>query len=246
MQLVRTCSFCHAKRFQYESPSFCCYNGQVVLANENVPEVLCTLFTSQTEEGLEFRGHIRAYNIIFAFTSFGVKLDKELATSRQGVYTFHAQGQVYHDLPSLIPSGNSPCYFQLYFYDTDKEVQNRLNVLTEVSLDKSMVKKLMEVLSGNPYSQVLRKLQHVPLDSYQIHIRSDAKLDQRVYNSPSADQVAAIWLEGNNPNVPHDHDIIVHSIFGHKHRVKHYYGYYDALQYPLLFPRGEVGWHQNI
>ncbi|KAG5520326.1 hypothetical protein RHGRI_033033 [Rhododendron griersonianum] len=243
---VRTCSFCHAKRFQYESPSFCCYNGQVVLANENVPEALRTLFTSQTEEGLEFRRHIRAYNSIFAFTSFGVKLDKELATSRQGVYTFRAQGQVYHDLPSLIPSGSTPCYFQLYFYDTDKEVENRLNVLSEVSLDKSIVEKLMEVLSGNPYSQVLRKLQHVPLDSYHIHIRSDAKLDQRVYNTPSADQVAAIWIEGNNPNVPHDHDIIVHSTSGHKHRVKHYYGCYDALQYPLLFPRGEVGWHQNI
>ncbi|KAG5560632.1 hypothetical protein RHGRI_003828 [Rhododendron griersonianum] len=156
------------------------------------------------------------------------------------------EGQVYHDLPSLIPSGSTPCYFQLYFYDTDKEVENRLNVLSEVSLDKSIVEKLMEVLSGNPYSQVLRKLQHVPLDSYHIHIRSDAKLDQRVYNTPSADQVAAIWIEGNNPNVPRDHDIIVHSTSGHKHRVKHYYGCYDALQYPLLFPRGEVGWHQNI
>lgn len=122
-----------------------------------------------------------------------MKLDKELATSRQGVYTFRAQGQVYHDLPSLIPSGNTPCYFQLYFYDTDKEVQNRLNVLSEISLDKSIVEKLMEVLSGSPYSQVLWKL-HVPLDSYQIHIRSDAKLDQRVYNTPSADQVAAIWI----------------------------------------------------
>ncbi|KAH7860945.1 hypothetical protein Vadar_019830 [Vaccinium darrowii] len=188
LRAVPPCSFCHAKKFQYESRSFCCYNGQVVLANEGVPKALRTLFTSQNDEGLEFRRHIRAYNSMFAFTSFGVKRDKELATSRQGVYTFRAQGQVYHDLPSLIPSGDSPCYFQLYFYDTDNELQNRLSILGKAPLDKCVVKKLMEVLSGNPYSQVLRKLQQDQLDSYQIRIRSDVKLDQRVYNSPSADQ----------------------------------------------------------
>ena len=32
----------------------------------------------------------------------------------------------------------------------------------------------------------------------------------------------------------------------HKHTTKHYYGCYDPLQYPQLFPKGDVGWHQNI
>ncbi|KAG5581280.1 hypothetical protein H5410_051907 [Solanum commersonii] len=37
--------------------------------------------------------------------------DKEIASARKGVCTFRAQGQIYHDLPSLVPRDNNPCYF---------------------------------------------------------------------------------------------------------------------------------------
>ena len=104
----------------------------------------------------------------------------------------------------------------------------------------------MRVLLGNPYAQFFRRLEDAPLDAYEIRIRSDVKLDQRIYNSPSIDQVVTIWIEENNPNVAHERDIIVHAHSGHKHTVKHYYGCYDPLQYPLSFPQGDVGWHQNI
>lgn len=33
---------------------------------------------------------------------------------------------------------------------------------------------------------------------------------------------------------------------GHSKRICYYYGCYDSLQYPLLFPYGEPGWHQGI
>ena len=69
----QSCRFCDAKRFQYEPPSFCCYNGQVVLFVPRVPKDLYKLYTTQSEEALEFRWHIRTYNSIFSFTSFGVK-----------------------------------------------------------------------------------------------------------------------------------------------------------------------------
>ncbi|KAF7152941.1 hypothetical protein RHSIM_Rhsim01G0079700 [Rhododendron simsii] len=62
----------------------------------------------------------------------------------------------------------------------------------------------MDMFSANPYAMFLRRLDQSSLDSYRIHIRTDVKLDQRVYNSPSADQVAAIWIEGNNANVTHE------------------------------------------
>ncbi|KAG5563862.1 hypothetical protein RHGRI_000157 [Rhododendron griersonianum] len=253
LRSMANCRFCQAKRFQNEPPTFCCHNGEVVLTSPSVPSNLRNLFTTQTVEALEFRKHIRAYNSIFGFTSFGVTLDKGLANSTGGVYTFRAQGQIYHELPSLIPSATSPCYFQLYFYDTDNELQNRLDIMErkldpkkKPPLNPHIVRTLMDMLSANPYAMFLRRLDQSSLDSYRIHIRTDVKLDQRVYNSPSADQVAAIWIEGNNATVSHERDIIVHSNSGHKHRVQHYYGCYDPLQYPLLFPRGEFGWHQNI
>lgn len=50
-----------------------------------------------------FCKNIRACNCIFAFKYVGVKLDKEIAFSKQGVYSFGAQEQIYHELPPLIP-----------------------------------------------------------------------------------------------------------------------------------------------
>ena len=75
----------------------------------------------------------------------------------------------------------------------------------------------------------LRQLENSPLDSYEIHIQSDIKLVQKVYNSPLVDQVVVIWIEENNPNIAHERDNIIHTHLGHKHTIKHYYGCYDPL-----------------
>ena len=96
----------------------------------------------------------------------------------------------------------------------------------------------MRVLLENLYAQFFRRLEDAPLDTYEIQIRSDVKLDQRIYNSPSIDQVVTIWIEENNPNVAHERDIIVHAHSNHKHTIKHYYGCYDPLQLPsIISPR---------
>ena len=81
---------------------------------------------SQTEKAIEFRKNIRSYNNMFSFTYFGVSLDKNLASLRQGIYTFRVHGQIYHDFPALVPEENNLCYFQLYFYDIGNELQNRM------------------------------------------------------------------------------------------------------------------------
>ena len=104
-----------------------------------------------------------------------------------------------------------------------------------MSLNETIVQNLMNILLQNPYGQFFHILERAPLDVYEIRIKSEISLDKRVYNSPLVDQVAAIWIEGNNSNLAHEHDIIVHAQSGDKHKVKHYYGCYDPLQYPLLF-----------
>ncbi|KAL3531640.1 hypothetical protein ACH5RR_005161 [Cinchona calisaya] len=176
---------------------------------------------------------------MFSFTSFGVKLDKDLASNKKGVYTFRVQGQIYHDLPSLIPNEDGPIYFQLYFYDTDNEIQNRMKILPNGNIQEEIVKKLMHIMQENPYAKFFKKLRDFSsVKDVQIHIAKDVRLDQRVYNSPSTDQVAAIWIEGNNPSIPFERDIVVNSHCENRYRVNYYFGCYDPLQYPLLFPNG--------
>lgn len=71
-------------------------------------------------------------------------------------------------------------------------------------------------------------------------------VDQICHNSPSADQVAAIEVEGNNDfNIPYDRNFIVPGRDGHTNPIKPYFGCYDPLQYPLFFPYGDNGWQQH-
>lgn len=65
---------------------------------------------------------------MFAFTSLGVDIDRLINTGR-GPYIFRINGVVHHHIGSLIPEeGNRPQYAQLYIYDAENEVQNRLAI----------------------------------------------------------------------------------------------------------------------
>ena len=68
----------------------------------SILEQLYQLFASQTEEAIEFRKNIRYYKSMFSFTSFGVSLDKDLASFRQCIYIFRAYGKIYYDFPTLV------------------------------------------------------------------------------------------------------------------------------------------------
>lgn len=242
------CKHCHALRFYLEPDGFCCMNGQVSLLPINCPPELRHLFVSNSEEANEFRTFVRTYNSSFAFTSFGVIYDKSLCKRTQGIYTFRIQGQVYHFINELQSSGDKLSHLQLYFYDTDKEVENRIKFSQSKHIMRaSIVEKLIQILQQNPYSVFFRSLSGIEeLDTHQIIIRSDPGLDQRVYNTPSVSQVAAIWIEGDTLNERRERDIIICRKSGQSERIKYQFGCYDPLQYPLLLPFGEPGWHFGI
>ncbi|XP_073360641.1 uncharacterized protein [Aegilops tauschii subsp. strangulata] len=67
-------------------------------------------------------------------------------------------------------------------------------------LDQDVVKKLVDILKENPYSQQFRSLgaHKDNLDDYRIDLNTDKRLDQRRYNRPLSSEVAAIWVEGND------------------------------------------------
>ena len=236
---------CQAKRFYHEPKRFCCSDGKICLVSNGVPDDLYSLFTSNSEESIEFLKYIRTYNNTFACTSFGVKYDQNFCESNKGIYTFRVQGQVYHYINDLLPLDDHPSYLQLYFYDTEHEEQNKL--YNSNRLKPSILTQIIDILKVNPYCAFFRSLKNIPtFKDLRIHIRSDAALDQHVYNTPLASQVAAIWVEDDSSRDYSSRDIIVYSHSGSSHRVQYYFGCYDPLQYPLLFPYGDTGWHQGI
>nr|XP_016472400.1 PREDICTED: uncharacterized protein LOC107794428 [Nicotiana tabacum] len=160
---VPHCQYCHAKRFEYESPGFCCNSGAIRLTSHKMPPELSELYFGNTEESENFRTYIRMYNNMFAFTSLGVKYDKELARRNCGIYTFRVQGQMYHFIDDLIPSNEKPRNLQLYFYDHDNELANRMACSTRIN--ESIMKKLMDILkiNGHITYPAHQRLQHYGL-----------------------------------------------------------------------------------
>lgn len=74
-----------------------------------------------------FMENIRAYNQMINMTSFGAQINDSVNNDR-GPYVFKISGQVYHWIGSLCPMNNDdPCFLQLYIYDTQNKVDNRMN-----------------------------------------------------------------------------------------------------------------------
>ena len=128
------CAYCHAFFWREEQKSKahasavlqyqkCCAGGRAVLRTYGVyPAYITDLYLDR-----HFMENIRAYNQMFAMTSFGATIDNSINTGR-GPYVFRVSGQIYHRIGGFCPSGlDTPRFLQMYVYDTDHEVQHRLS-----------------------------------------------------------------------------------------------------------------------
>ncbi|XP_018631435.1 uncharacterized protein [Nicotiana tomentosiformis] len=210
-----------------------------------MPNELLNLYLGSTEESEHFCTYLRLYNNMFAFTSLGVNYDKVLAKRNQGIYIFRVQGQMYHFINELVPTNWRSRNLQLYFYDENAEILNRM--ASSDILRQLIVEKLMNILKINPYCIFLKSLIHIPeLSNFYIALRCGSGLYQRVYNLPIVSEVAALWLEqetNNNSSAPH---IRIYTHSNKSQLVNYYYGFYDPLQYLLLFPYDQNNWHCGI
>ncbi|CAG8788683.1 28086_t:CDS:2, partial [Gigaspora margarita] len=137
-----TCIYCEAKKFVSEPNCFCCNDGKVKLVNTETHTTLKNLFTRTDEI---------AYNNLFAFTSMGVHLDQHFANGKTGIYTFCAQGNMYYAIGSFLPPAeDSPKYLQLYIYDTEHKINNRLQIMPNLRKDTiELIKNILDEV--NPY-----------------------------------------------------------------------------------------------
>ncbi|GKA50236.1 hypothetical protein Tco_0743309, partial [Tanacetum coccineum] len=134
----------HNQRPEYR---LCCGRGSIYMQPpREPPEYIKSLFRNK-----HFMENIRAYNQMFAMTSFGAKIDESINAGR-GPYVFKVSGQIYHWIGSLCPPpGEAPRFLQLYIYDTDNEVENRMRHFGGIQnsdLDPQMVEGLIHILDA--------------------------------------------------------------------------------------------------
>ncbi|KAL3834092.1 hypothetical protein ACJIZ3_008828 [Penstemon smallii] len=243
---LESCSFCGAYRFYREVPGFCCGSGQIVLAPVVLCPILMFLFTDPDSEiAKEFRRKGRSYNHGFAFTSIGIKVVADSWWAKHGVYSLKVHGKVSHFMNPIDGSANTTDLLQLFFLDTAEALDDA--VLGGKDLRRDVIDLLVQALAGNPYSKFFKRLSSWDdLRDARIVIRTSSDLDQRNRNIPTVDEVAGVWKDGDESTAGSERDIRVYTEAGRSHKVNYYYSCYNPLQYPLLFPYGEPGWHPGI
>jgi len=140
----------------------CCKGGNVSISQVDAPQELLELFSDDSSEGRHFRQHIRSYNHVLSFTSIGVHVDENMLAAGRGIYTSPAQDAFYHKIGGFYPNnGSIPRFLQLYIYDTEHELENRM--LENPQLHQTIVYKLQKILHQyNPYVIKFKQLALLP------------------------------------------------------------------------------------
>ncbi|PWZ31935.1 putative ubiquitin-like-specific protease 1B [Zea mays] len=239
LKTVPNCGYCTAKKFEYETPGFCCRGGKVELAPLETPPQLKRLWDSADSDARHFRDNIMFFNGHFSFTSLYCCLD-----------SMTTNGMMYHNIKSFGREGGAEHkHLELYFYDDDPTLEHRYSKCREEHQhkDKEVIRQIVDILHGNPYSEHLRTMGHVEnLDDYRITLNLDQTLNQKTYNTPLTSKVAAVWIEGSEGRGQFSKSVMLLGKDSSSHCIRSSHGCYDALSYLLFFPRGELGWHANI
>lgn len=246
-QMNKICNFCNAKKWTDESPGMCCTGGKIKLpALENPPIFLHQLLTEKSTRANGFRNKLWKYNAAFMMTSFGA--DKDL-TERGFCTTYKIQGQCYHKIGALLPSsGEQSKYAQVFFMGgSEQEADQRC--LLNPGVDHEIILGLQQMLHDtHPYVRSLKfakEFMESDTINYKLVIHADKKPSgehERRFNTPVANEVAVVMIGEHYGN----RDIVLKQRDQQLMRICETHRSYDCLQYPLLFARGEDGYHFNV
>ncbi|GJV93168.1 DNA helicase [Tanacetum coccineum] len=224
----------------------CCRAGRVALRTYQIyPEYIKLLLRDR-----HFLENIRAYNQMFSMTYLGENIDESINNGRVP-YVFKIYGQLYHWIGSLCPADRDPPRFlQLYIYDTDNEVDNRLSYYggDNSVLRRDIVEGLIDLLdTHNALVQLFRtareKLQETHVPNFKVRLYNVVAAKE--YELPTGDMLGAIVYEPG-PESDMNYDIVLEERSGHPQRVNKLHPSYMSLQFPLLFIYGEDGYSIDL
>ena len=144
-----SCNFCGAHSWPSESQTICCSQGKIlesVQSYRKPPDVLCNLLREKS-----FCDKIKEYNNSLALASLGHDQSPEAGPN------FKILGKMYHKIGSIgKPQDDTPKFAQLYFYDQERETENRLEHQTK-KLKPEIIKILQSMLKeNNPYIKSIK------------------------------------------------------------------------------------------
>ncbi|XP_019178829.1 PREDICTED: uncharacterized protein LOC109173962 [Ipomoea nil] len=184
----------------------------------------------------------------------GGKIDRDV-NKNGGPPIFWIHGQNFHYIGSLLPvDGKRPHFAQLYIYDTNNELVNRLNSVRPNGdlndIHEEIVKDIQQALDANnvlvkSFRMARSEIEKNPLAEVKIKLLGKRSKDARTYNLPQVSEVAALIVGDMDANIG-ERDIVVETKSGLLQRISELNPAYLPMQYPLLFPYGEDGYREDI
>ncbi|KAG0618503.1 hypothetical protein M758_4G069300 [Ceratodon purpureus] len=221
------------------------------------------LFEGDNEQAKEFRTNIRRYNAAFVFTSVGTS-SSNTHVAGNGPYVFKFQGELRDLSGSLLPTvGETPKYVQLYFIDTTEATNIRMERNPECT--QTIMLEIQELLQTHHafhrhYKQAYEIMMEFEQQQEQqqqqcgrripnvvAHLHFEGQMDRRCYNLPAGSKIAVLIPGEEDP--PQGTRDIVLRLRGEGHflkRINECHPVYLPLHYVLLFPFGELGWHEDL
>ncbi|EGG02877.1 uncharacterized protein MELLADRAFT_66017 [Melampsora larici-populina 98AG31] len=264
------CKFCGAFRWPQERTKAaqkadsrvfhnCCKKGDVTLPiayleESLLPGPLMDLFTGSDEIAREFQKNIATYNNMVSFASLGANIDNSV-NGQKGTYCFRVNGQLSHNIPSLLPlDGNKASFAQIFIAGDggDGEVTLRASKLNNPKFKKqkkihtATLRLLQDIINKvNPYAVFLKGAAEI--------INSDAttrvilkslppgKGEMKTYNKPRPEDVAAL-VRGDGEIDKRPRDVLVCHKDGFMDHITDLNSGYMGLRYPLMLPYGSQQW----
>ncbi|KAL4619659.1 hypothetical protein ACB092_06G096000 [Castanea dentata] len=171
------------------------------------------------------------------FHFFGGNVDRSV-NNGSGPYVFRVNGQTHHRIESLLPvHGQKPKYAQLYIYETDNEVKNRIDAVIHEDdrnyVDLDIVTRLMEMLDQcnqlvKYFRMVRDRFDESEIHNIRIRLIRSCNSGERQYNLPVTSEITVLIVGDFN--------------IERLQRINGTHPSFMALQYPLLFPYGEDGY----
>ena len=197
----------------------------------------------------EFMKNIRIYNAAFSFCSFNANTDEKL--NQGSIYTMRIMGMIYHRIGPILPqNGMKAKCAQIYIHDglddsttLRQDYSQKLDPITLKKIHGALLYDCTNIFIEQ-FKIASEMLKCNPVADLQIRIETNRNIDKRIYNRPTASEVAVLIpaIEDEQKN----REAIVFTKNGSLQFINANKASYDPLMYPLMFPYGQIGWEHNF
>ena len=253
--------------------NLCCCKGTVKgITDYQLPQELGWLYTSDSPMAVHFRENARTYNNGMAMSSITAQKGWRSRTPNKKMDAMLTSGgQLFRRVGSMLPNenGKQPKCVQTYFYGGDDATKYRiLNTRKNISAIErikyeTVFKMLHEILTGadNKYIKsflgvkdyVEKHLKDKVWD-VKLSIHANESAESLVHagrlNAPTVNEIAILLPSDDVITDKHKRYVTVNykqkedtdelQFIPDTHKA------YDPLQYPLILPKGQDGWHDGL